>query len=129
MSRPRIVCLCGSTKFGDEYARENLKFTLRGWIVLSVGSMTQSDGEPQLEVETKARLDELHLRKIDLADSVFVINLDGYIGDSTSAEIMYAIAQGKSLDFLEMSRGREWLQARFKEMQDAYLPEPMEVPE
>ena len=51
--------------------------------------------------KVKESLDELHLRKIDLADEVFILNVGGYIGDSTRSELDYARAQGKPVKFLE----------------------------
>lgn len=91
-----IVCLCGSTRFIDEFDDAALELTLRGIIVLSVGShkprsRQYADGKDG----HKANLDELHKRKIDLAHSVFVLNIDNYTGDSTEGEIAYAEATGK----------------------------------
>jgi len=78
--------------------------TLDGKIVLSVGvskHLPPSHGGESLGPETAAMLDELHLRKIDLADEVFVLNVDGYIGESTRKEIEYAEAHGKPIRYLE----------------------------
>lgn len=100
---PVIVCLCGSTRFSAEYQEVNLRETLAGRIVLTIGCDMRSDAHlfadksPEELEAIKVRLDNLHLRKIDLADEVFVINVDGYIGESTQREIDYAIAQGKTL--------------------------------
>ena len=107
MNKPEIVCLCGSTKFWQEYQKQNLRFTLDGKIVLSIGAATGSDDEhfgnlPREEYDRiKNMLDELHKRKIDLADSIFVINIGGYIGDSTKSEIEYAIKHNKKVEYLE----------------------------
>ena len=101
---PGIVCLCGSTRFVDEFNRQRQELTERGQIVLSIEIVTTqaTHEDPQhVDPELKARLDTLHLRKIDLADVVYVLNVDGYIGDSTRAEIKYAVAQGKPVQFLE----------------------------
>lgn len=96
---PRIVVLCGSTKFRDEFAVATRKLTLEGAVVLSVGFFGHGgDGEPT--PEQKAKLDDLHLRKIDLADSVFVINVDGYVGESTRNEISYARSIEKPVAYL-----------------------------
>lgn len=99
--RPPIVCLCGSTKFINEFDNQSLRLTLEGKIVLSVGShyarsRQYADGKDG----HKVRLDELHRRKIDLADSIFVINVHGYIGESTRREIEYAMATGKPVRYL-----------------------------
>jgi len=97
---PRIACLCGSTRFKDEFLATQKVLTLGGWIVLSVGFFGHADGEFPTDLQ-KQMLDELHLRKIDLADMVFVINVDGYIGDSTRNEIQYARRKGVTVMFLE----------------------------
>lgn len=111
---PPVVCLCGSTRFGDAFREQNLRLTLQGVIVLSIGCDTKSDHDlfaanqasegahlgSSVE-EVKARLDWLHLRKIDLADRVLVLNVGGYIGESTRREIDYATELGKPIDYLE----------------------------
>lgn len=98
---PTIVCLCGSTRFSEAYQEVNLRETLRGRIVLTVGCDFKSDSALGLSADDKSRLDELHKRKIDLADEVFVLNVGGYIGDSTRSEIAYAHEQGKPVRYLE----------------------------
>lgn len=105
---PRIVCLCGSTRFGQEYADANERETLAGKIVLSVGCFRRvaPDGEREPMEETiKVALDELHKRKIDLCDEVLVLNVGGYIGSSTRSEIDYAVAHGKPVRYLEALAG------------------------
>jgi len=97
---PEIVVLCGSTRFIDLFDKMMLKFTLEGKIVLSVGTHFQDDQGSVWEDE-KPMLDELHKRKIDLADRVFVINKEGYIGSSTKSEIEYAIKNDKIIEYLE----------------------------
>lgn len=99
--RPEIVVLCGSTRFMDAFRAQNLALTLDGKIVLSVGCDTHSDDMLGITPEQKAMLDELHKRKIDLADRVFVLNVGRYVGDSTRGEISYAEAIGKPVDYLE----------------------------
>jgi len=100
MKRPTIVCICGSTKFKDEWEKAIMQETLAGKIALSVAFYTHADGHI-IEPKVKGMLDELYLRKIDLADEVFVINKDGYIGESTRREIEYAMASGKLVRYLE----------------------------
>lgn len=109
-ARPKIVCLCGSTKFMEAFQNANLKLTLEGKIVLSVGTNTRSDAELTRQnyfddPAIKVRLDELHKRKIDLADEVFVLNVGGYIGESTRSEIEYAEEHGKPVYYLEAAGG------------------------
>ena len=99
--RPRIVCLCGSTRFFEQFQRANYELTMAGNIVLSVGCDTHSDSELKIAPEQKAMLDELHKRKIDLADQVFVLNVGGYIGPSTRSEIKYANQLQKPVIYLE----------------------------
>lgn len=95
-SRPRRVCLCGSTRFKDAFAQANKSETLAGRIVLSVGMMGHHEGL-DMNGPVKAELDQLHLRKIDLADEILVLNVGGYIGDSTRREIAYAKAHCKPI--------------------------------
>ena len=97
---PKIICLCGSTRFKETFNKANLELTLAGYIVLSVGSFTQSDAELKLNDDKKVELDILHKRKIDLADAVLVLNVDGYIGSSTKSEVEYAFSIGKPLAYL-----------------------------
>lgn len=105
--RRTIVCLCGSTKYMDAFSRENARLTLAGEIVLSVGHDMKAEKQSldklpdRLHRKAKEALDELHLRKIDLADYVFVLNVNGYVGESTANEIRYATEIGKKIMYLE----------------------------
>jgi hypothetical protein len=99
--RPRIICLCGSTRFKEEFARANFRETLAGKIVLSIGCDAKTDAELGITPEVKARLDLLHLRKIELADEVLILNVSGYIGNSTRRELEHAKRLGKMVHFLE----------------------------
>lgn len=105
-ARPDIVCLCGSTRFWETFRNWELKLTLEGKIVLSLeicapDSMVLADPDSENGIAQKEKLDELHKRKIDLADEVFVLNVNGYIGSSTRSEINYAINRGKLVHYLE----------------------------
>lgn len=102
-TRPRIVCLCGSTRFRDQFAAVNRELTLAGRIVIAPGVFAHADGVPISEQE-KTALDALHLAKIDLADEVFVVNVDGYIGSSTAGEIAYATGRGTPVRYLVEAR-------------------------
>lgn len=113
---PRIVCLCGSTRFWREFQAASLRETLAGRIVLSIGAASGTDDEhlgnlPRDEYDRiKAELDELHLRKIEMADEVLVLNKGGYVGESTAREVRHAIALGKPLRWLEGGRRvPEWV--------------------
>jgi len=105
--KPKIVCLCGSTRFMEAFFDAGWEFTLKGYIVLSVGVFkhafehVEDHRAKAVSEDVMERLDELHLRKIDLADEVFVLNVDGYIGKSTKNEIEYAKKLNKSINYLE----------------------------
>lgn len=88
--RPRVICLCGSTRFKAEFQQANLDLTLAGFIVLSIGCDTKADDELKIGLKEKATLDVLHFRKIDLADSVLLICPQRHLGESTTREAMYA---------------------------------------
>jgi len=96
----KIITLCGSTKFKDEFIAEQKRLTLEGNIVISVGLFGHSGDEEVWTKVTKVMLDDMHKRKIDLADEIFVINVGGYIGSSTRSEIDYAIKTGKIVRYL-----------------------------
>ena len=97
-----VITLCGSTRFKDEFMQAQKELTLKGNIVISVGLFGYSgDNEVFANKETKIMLDDMHKRKIDMADSIFVINKNGYIGDSTKSEIEYAIKHNKKVLYLE----------------------------
>lgn len=103
-----IITLCGSTRFKNEFIEAQKRLTLDGNIVISVGLFGHSGDEEVWEgmdegalSKTKEMLDDMHKHKIDIADSIYVINVGGYIGDSTESEIEYAIEQGKEVRYLE----------------------------
>ena len=103
-----VITLCGSTRFKDEFYEAQKRLTLEGNIVISVGLFGHSgdsevwDGMDEGTIsKTKEMLDDMHKRKIDMADGIYVINVGGHIGDSTRSEIEYAKALGKSVDYLE----------------------------
>jgi len=97
----KVITLCGSTRFKDEFMGVQKRLTLEGNIVISVGLFGHS-GDNEVWIEgTKEMLDDMHLRKIDMADEIYVINVDGYIGTSTRNEIEYAKRTGKVVRYLE----------------------------
>lgn len=98
---PKIVCLCGSTRFKDAFTEANFALTLRGYIVLQPGVWLHDPFSGSISDTTKERLDALHFKKIDLADEVFVVNPINYIGESTDREIKYALKRGKAIRFLD----------------------------
>ena len=103
-----VITLCGSTRFKDQFMETQKKLTLEGNIVISVGLFGHSGDYEVWEnmdegtlTKTKEMLDDIHKRKIDMSDEIFVINVGGYIGDSTRSEIEYALAYGKKVRYLE----------------------------
>ena len=102
---PESVCLCGSTRFWETFRDVGLDLTMAGIVVLSIGicapdSMVLAHPESDQGKRQKAMLDRLHKHKINLASQVLVLNVDGYIGDSTRSEIAYAKAHGKPVKWL-----------------------------
>ena len=103
-----VVTLCGSTRFKDEFMEAQKRLTLEGNIVISVGLFGHSGDQEVWEnmdegtlTKTKEMLDDMHKRKIDMDDSIYVINVGGYIGESTRSEIEYAQNHGKKISYLE----------------------------
>ena len=104
----KVITMCGSTRFKDEFLEVQKRLTLEGNIVISVGLFGHSGDSEVWEnmdegtlTKTKAMLDDMHKRKIDMADEIYVINVGGYIGESTRSEIDYAIRHGKKVRYLE----------------------------
>jgi len=97
----KIVTLCGSTRFKEQFIEAQKRLTLEGSIVISVGLFGHSGDEEVWKQGTKEMLDDMHLRKIDMADEIYVINVGGYIGESTKREIAYAEKTGKTINYLE----------------------------
>ncbi len=99
----RVVTLCGSTRFKDAFMEVQKRLTLEGNIVISVGLFGHSGDDEVWKENVKEMLDDMHKRKIDMADEIFVVNVGGYVGSSTRSEIEYALAHGKSVRYLEQS--------------------------
>lgn len=104
----KVITLCGSTRFKDKFIKVQKELTLKGNIVISVGLFGHSGDSEVWEnmdedtlTKTKIMLDDMHKRKIDMADEIYVINVNGYIGDSTRSEIEYAKKHGKKVNYLE----------------------------
>ena len=108
MRKYKVITLCGSTRFKDEFMKAQKDLTLQGNIVISVGLFGHSGDQEVWEnmdegtlTKTKEMLDDMHKRKIDLADEIYVINKNGYIGESTKSEIAYAIKTNKKVNYME----------------------------
>ena len=97
----KVITLCGSTRFKDAFIEAQKRLTLDGNIVISVGLFGHSGDDEAWTAGTKAMLDDMHKRKIDMADEIFVIDVGGYIGESTQSEIDYASKTGKVIKYLE----------------------------
>ncbi|GAF11078.1 hypothetical protein JCM19046_1571 [Bacillus sp. JCM 19046] len=93
-----VTTLCGSTKFKEAFLETEAALTFNGHIVLSVGFFEQSDGL-HLTEEKVMMLGQMHFKKIDRSDEIFVVDVNGYIGESTSKEIEYARKQGKRIRY------------------------------
>lgn len=97
-----IITLCGSIKFKTEFMKVQEELTLKGNIVFTPNFFNNLKDE--INMETKKMLDEMHRQKIDMSDEIYVINLRGYIGESTKSEIEYAKAKGKKISYLENTK-------------------------
>ena len=96
----KVITLCGSIKFKEEFLKMQEKLTLDRNIVLTPNSF-QSIKKEKINEQTKKMLDEMHRQKIDMSDAIFVINVNGYIGESTKNEIEYAKSKNKEILYLE----------------------------
>lgn len=97
----KVITICGSTRFKEQFLEVQKHLTLEGNIVISVGLFGHSGDAEVWTPGTKEMLDDMHKRKIDMADAIYVINVGGYIGESTRSEIEYARSQGKEVMSLE----------------------------
>lgn len=97
----KVITLCGSTRFKDAFMETQKRLTLEGNIVISVGLFGHSGDDEVWNEGTKEMLDDMHKRKIDLADEIVIINVGGYVGSSTKSEIEYAKMMGKPVKYLE----------------------------
>ena len=96
----KIITLCGSTKFKKEFEQVQKKESLKGNLVISLGIFSHYDEIP-LSNKTLNMLIQVHFKKIDLSDEIYIINPGGYIGISTCDEIYYAISTHKKIRWLE----------------------------
>lgn len=96
--RPEIVCLCGSTRFAEELLAASRDLSLAGAVVLA--PVVGASDAPLTDAQ-KVALGVLHLRKIDLADRVLVVDPGGYVGESTRREIAYAQALGTPVSYTD----------------------------
>lgn len=107
--KPRkVVTLCGSTRFRDQFQMANAQLTMAGYIVLSVGFFHH--GETPITEEQKRDLDMLHFDKIRMSDGIYVLNVAGYVGASTAREIALAVALGRTVEWLQPDEGNTWFE-------------------
>lgn len=104
---PEVICLCGSTRFADAFQDASLRLTLEGKVVLSIGTNMKADtaafahlSEDDAKI-VKYYLDVVHFNKILMSDRILVLNVGGYIGESTTREILFALSRGLDVDWLE----------------------------
>lgn len=97
----KVITLCGSTKFKDDFIREQKRLTLEGNIILTVGLFGHSGDNEVWNEGVKEMMDDMHKRRIDMSDEIFVINKNGYVGLSTKSEIEYAVKTGKKVNYME----------------------------
>ncbi len=97
----KVVTLCGSTRFKEDFMEQQKRLSLQGYIVISVGCFSHSGDDDVWAEGTKEMLDDMHKRKIDMADEIYVINKNGYIGESTLSEIKYAESKGMPVVYME----------------------------
>lgn len=107
--RPKVYTLCGSSRFPDAFHLVNAHLSMCGHVVISLGLFGRADeptgsrfltSDGDENTAEKVALDQLHFRKIDLSDAIFVVNVGGYVGSSTKREIAYAQSQGKAVEWL-----------------------------
>lgn len=98
----KVITLCGSTKFKEQFEKANAYLTLQGHVVISLAFFEQSEGI-EITPEQAELFANIHFKKIDLADEIFVIDVNGYIGSSTRQEIEYAKQAGKAVRYYSAS--------------------------
>ena len=106
-SKMKVITLCGSTRFKEQFLEQQKRLTLEGNVVISVGLFGHSGDEEVWKPGMKEMLDKIHFQKIDMADEIFVINVGGYIGESTRREIAHATDKGKKVNYLEKTNSNE----------------------
>jgi hypothetical protein len=125
--RPKIVAICGSTRFIEPIVALAWWLEKRGEIAFFPLYLPPqvAAGSHQAEAEgVKEAIDELFKRKIDLADELVVMDVGGYVGESTRSEIAYAVDRGKIVRrWSKMSpafAARAAVEAQFPEISDSY---------
>ena len=99
--KAKIICLCGSLRFKKTFGAIELMYVLRGYIVLTPCCMYVDAQRTDTYMEHKEQFDKMHKAKIDIADEVYIINENGYIGESTMSELEYASSLKKKIIFME----------------------------
>lgn len=110
----KVITLCGSTKFKDDFLKIQTSLTLKGVIVISLGLFSKVDENLIITNELEQVLIAMHKQRIDMADGIFVINKNGYIGFNTKMEIEYAKLSGKTIEYLEPIENFSIIRAKFQ---------------
>lgn len=110
------MTLCGSTRFFQEFRDANLRETLAGRIVLSIGCDTKSDQALEITTSDKESLDVLHLHKICMSDEVLILNPGGYIGESTARELALAVLLNLDVRYLEPGLGAAFVESNARKL-------------
>ena len=116
MEKFPVITVCSSMKFKKHFQVAYEMLILNGYIVIPLDVYSDDSTKPSREV-----LAAKHRQKIDMSDAIFVLNEDGYIGESTKDEIAYAIENGKDVKFLEPLSGHPFIMQMLDEEIFKYL--------
>lgn len=98
MNDIKVITLCGSTKFIKEFRESEAMLTRKGFAVISP-LLFEQDKSREISKEEATLFGRIHFKKIDISDEIFVIDVDGYIGESTKKEIAYAKRNNKNIKY------------------------------
>lgn len=102
-----VITLCGSTRFKDYWEYVSRELSLQGFIILSTGGLFGHQDNDSRISEEKEMLDLMHKYRIDMASEIFVLDIDGYIGESTQSEINYAVSKNKVVRYFSESEFKD----------------------
>lgn len=133
MTKRKVVTLCGSTRFREQFHMANAQLTMAGYIVLSVGFFLHVEPDHAgVTPAQKVDLDLLHFDKIRMSNGIYVVNVAGYVGASTMREVALAIALNRTIEWLEPDAGNDWMSTRAHDIGaqvarfvEGYVPELM----
>ena len=93
----KVITICGSMKFIQEMMEISEKIELQGNVVLLPIYNPSRPNKESFTIEEIAMLDKMHRERIKISDAILVVNVNGYIGDSTKSEIEFAKALNKEI--------------------------------